>query len=521
MATSAQLHDSARPHSPHILPPSLTLLVVVPVILWIHGYHPFANDGGLYAAGIRRVLDPSLFPKNSAFVTAFTHQSVFAWLIAIIVRLTHLPLEWILLSAHIASLWLFLCAARALAVRLFAAEPARWCAALLAAACCALPVAGTALVLMDPYLTARSFSTPLSLFAVAACLDRARRRTTVLLLGALLLHPLMGAYAIGFVLILALIRNGRTRAAVLLCCAALAAALFVFAVTRDTPISPAYREAVLLPQRTFLFLARWHWYELSGLVLPLVLLGAATQRFPASTPIGALCRTGIAVGSTSFVIAALFVPPSGPYILVPLQVLRSFHLLYLVGVVLCGGVLESATRWKRGEAALILLILAAVMFETERASWPGSSRLELPGAASANPFKQAFLWIRDNTPRDAVFAFDPHFVYQPGEDEQNFRALTKRDALADDKDAGVVTVLPSLAGRWAWQRNTDLFVNTMTDSERYAALAPLGVTWLLLPPVAPTSFPCPFRNGAVKACQLLPPPAPKPLPKKNGSGRVA
>jgi hypothetical protein len=517
MTTAEHPPANASGRSPGIF----TLLLLVPALLVIHGYHPYAGDAGLYVAGILHTLDPSLYPINAAFVTAFTHHSVFAWAIAALVRVTRLPLAWMLLVAHVASLWLFLCGCRALAVRVLTTERARWFAVLLAAACCALPVAGTALVLMDPYVTARSFSTPLSLFAVAACLDRAWVRAALLLAGAMLLHPLMGAYAAGFVLVLALIGCGRTRAALLLCCASLAGAAVAWVMSRGAAVSPGYREAVALPERTFLFLARWHWYELLGLVLPLVLYGAATQKFSASTHIGALCRAAICMGATSFLMALLFVWPSGPYLLVPLQVLRSFHIIYLAGMVLCGGVLGFLTRRNRSGVVVLLLLLAAAMFRVERVDWPDCARMELPGLATANPYKAAFLWIRSHTPRDAVFAFNPQLVYLPGEDEQGFRALTERDALADDKDAGVVAVLPSLAARWAAQRNAELFVDSMTDAQRFAALAPRGATWLLLPPGAETSFPCPFRNRAVVVCQLVAPAAPALRPKVNGSGLIA
>jgi hypothetical protein len=80
------------------------------------------------------------------------------------------------------------------------------------------------------------------------------------------------------------------------------------------------------------------------------------------------------------------------------------------------------------------------MFAAQRLAWSGSNHLEWPGSAAANPYQQAFLWIRDNTPRNAVFAFNPQLVYLPKEDEQGFRAITQRDHLADDKDAGIVAV---------------------------------------------------------------------------------
>jgi hypothetical protein len=517
MASPAQAPASPPLARTRGVPASLTLLFVVPFVLFIHGYHPFAGDAGLYVAGIRHALSPSLYPVNAAFVTAFTRHSIFAVALATLVRVTRLPLVFALLVAQFATLWLFLCVSRALAARLFTAEPARWCAALLAAVCCALPVAGTALVLMDPYVTARSFSTPLSLFAVAACLDRAWLRTLILLACAMLFHPLMGAFAMAYVVVLALIGNGRTRAAVLLCCGAGIAAAVACEFARNAPISFAYREAVLLPQRSFLFLARWRWYELLGLVLPLLLFGAATQKYPPSTSIGALCRASIAIGTTSFVIAALFIPPSGPYLLVPLQVLRSFHVIYLVGVVLCGGILGSLWQRNGAAAAAVLVLIAAAMFQVERVSSPDCDRIELPGRVPANPYEQAFLWVQGHTPRDAVFAFNPRLVYLPGEDEQGFRAISERDHLTDDKDAGVVAILPALAGRWAFQRNSELFVDSMTDAQRFASLASLGATWLLLAPDAQTSFPCPFRNRVVQVCQLVLLPTIL-RPKANGPG---
>ena len=44
----------------------------------VAGYHPFAEDGGLYAAGVERLLDPSLFPHETAFVLAPMRHSLFA-----------------------------------------------------------------------------------------------------------------------------------------------------------------------------------------------------------------------------------------------------------------------------------------------------------------------------------------------------------------------------------------------------------------------------------------------------------
>jgi hypothetical protein len=201
-------------------------------------------------------------------------------------------------------------------------------------------------------------------------------------------------------------------------------------------------------------------------------------------------------------VAALFVPPAGPDILVPLQVLRSFHLIYTAGIVLCGGVFARLVSRSRIAGFSLLALVFAAMAMAQSRAWPACSRIEWPGAPPANPWQQAFLWIRDNTPPNAVFAFNPDLVYLPEEDEQGFRAIAERDHLADDKDAGIVAVLPRLADRWASQRKAQLNVDGMTDAQRIAELTPLGATWLLLPPKAQTALTCHYRNSVVKVCQM-------------------
>ncbi|MGA8108656.1 MAG: hypothetical protein WB974_04435 [Acidobacteriaceae bacterium] len=508
MAISASANPlpaaASPPPTPAAGPSAWIPLLLTPLVLFVHGYHPFAGDAGLYIAGLRHLLDPSLYPLNAVFITAFTRGSLFAWAMAALVRLTRLPLPWALLLAHLLTVWLFLAACRQLAARLFARASARWCAVLLAAACCALPVAGTALVLMDPYVTARSFSTPLSLFAVAACLDRKWLRAALLLALTAAFHPLMAIYAGAFVVLCGLIASGRLRAALVLCVAAVVACGAAFAFAHRLPIDPAYRQAVLLPPRSFLFLARWRWFEDLGLALPLLLFALAVGRLHPADPKRSLCLTCLLLGATSVAIAAFFVPAAGPYLFVPFQVLRSFHLIYAVGVVLAAGPAATLFARSRTAAVLFFTLLFAGMFFAEPLAWPGCSRVEWPGANPANPYQQAFLWIRKHTPRDAVFAFNPRLIYLPDEDEQGFRAISLRDQLADDKDAGVAAVLPALAARWAAQRNPELSIDAMSDAERRAALLPLGANWILLPPAAHPLLPCPYRNSVVQVCRLAP-----------------
>jgi hypothetical protein len=475
--------------------------LLVPVVLLVHGYHPYADDAGLYVAGLRRLLNPGLYPLNGAFVDAQAHWSAFAWLMACVVRATHLSLSWILFGTYLLSIVAFLAGCQAVVSRLFVSRTPQACALVLAAACFTMPAAGTALFLMDPYVTARSFSTPIALFAVAACLDRAWKRTVLLLLLGVLMHPLMGCFVVGFVLLQALIAIGRVRSALAVCSAGCAAFGVAFMVAHVLPGPAGYQQIVAL--RDFLFLARWHWYQQLGLALPLILLAIGVWRLGSSTHKGSVCLACILLGAGSVLVSALFVPSSGPYLLVPLQVLRSFHLIYLLGVLLLGGWLGTVRFRPRFLPAAILGCLFVFMFCVQHATWVASGLVELPRRQPVNPWEQAFLWIRGNTPANAVFAVSSRLTLVPGEDEQGFRAISERDQLADNKDAGVAVLVPRLAPRALRENEADLHLNRITDAQRIAVLRPLGANWILLSSTAVTHLPCPWRNRVVRVCRLV------------------
>jgi hypothetical protein len=183
-------------------------------------------------------------------------------------------------------------------------------------------------------------------------------------------------------------------------------------------------------------------------------------------------------------------------------------MIYFVGMILLGGSLGSVlfapshglrTRWM---GVALLAVTAAIFFLAQRSSYPFSAHVELPGSAPKNAWEQAFLWIRSNTPKNAVFAANPGLVYIEGEDAQGFRAIAERSLLADDKDEGVVVVFPYLADTWARQRNPQRGLDQMTDAERRAHLQPLGADWIMLSRSAATDFDCPYRNPVAQVCHL-------------------
>lgn len=479
------------------------LAALTPAVFALHGYHPYADDAGIYTAGIRKLADPSLYKPDAAFVLAHTQLSVFAHLLALVVRLAHMPLGLLLLLTHLASIYLFLFACWSLARRVFPSPIQRWCAVTATAAGFTLPIAGTALALMDPYVTARSFSTPLGLLALAAAIDRAWTRTILLLAAAALLHPLMTFYAAIFLFLFVLIDLERPRAAFAASILAIVAVGAIYTITLHTPVSPAYRQAVL--SRDYLYPAQWSWIDLVGLFAPIALFAIAAMRLTTARLTGRLCTAATLLGAASTFSALLFVRGSGPYLLVRIQMLRSMHTLYALGLLLAagflGGLLFEHSPW---QAFTLLAAVAAGMFFAQKAVYPLSAHIELPDTAARNPWQQAFLWIRANTPHDAVFAANPRLVFLEGEDAQGFRAISERSLLGDDKDEGVVVVFPALAEEWAAQRNAQIGLDRLTDSERAARLRPLGVTWLLLSSRSTTRLSCPYRNAVAQVCHLAP-----------------
>jgi len=155
----------------------------------------------------------------------------------------------------------------------------------------------------------------------------------------------------------------------------------------------------------------------------------------------------------------------------------------------------------------VLVLCAGAMSYVQWQSFPASPHVELPGreASSSSAWVQAFLWAKNHTPRDALFAMDAMYVNTDGEDSQNFRAIALRSALPDySKDGGEASITPTLAEQWEQGAIAQRGLSTLGDVDRDERLQPFGVTWMVLHTNATTAHPCPYDNGTVKVCKLLP-----------------
>ncbi len=493
----------------------LAALTVVTIL--IQGYHPYAEDGGVYIAGIKRLLNPALYPYFTEFVLEHTRFSLFAPAMAGLTRGLHISLPTLLLVIYTGSTWLLLHGGWQIASRCLPTQRSRIGAVCLLSVWCGLPVAGTSLMIMDPYVTARSLTTPLALLAIAMALDlrhpgrckRALFCCLACLCIAACLHPLMAAYTAGFIVLLCCAQSNSlpVRRWAPLCLGLAALGLAAFLQIEALPDSAAYTAVAFT--RYYWFPGEWHWYELFGLFAPLLIVAAINQlpgkSLRLSHEAGALCRATISLGIITMAVAFLFSRESAStHLVARLQPLRCFQMVYLIMLLLLGGI--AGELWKRGKvpwAFAAFVVLAGGMSFVQQQPYSSSHHLEMTWQAPRNPWVQAFLWVRQNTPTDVLFALDANYITTDGEDAQCFRAIAERSALPDfSKDGGEASITPGLTAAWTVGSKVQAGLSSQTDAERSERLLPLGVSWIVLKASTDTNLGCPYRNETVKVCRL-------------------
>jgi len=150
------------------------LLAIACAAVAVHGYHLGADDAAIYVPAIKKVADPSLYPFGQQFFESHAHLTLLPNLVGGTARLIHVSSDLATFLWHCAGVFLIVLASWLLLCSTFESPEARWGGTALVAALLTVPAAGTGLVLMDPYFTARSLSTPGAIFALAAYLARGR-----------------------------------------------------------------------------------------------------------------------------------------------------------------------------------------------------------------------------------------------------------------------------------------------------------------------------------------------------------
>ena len=473
--------------------------------LAIEGYHPYAEDAEIYLPGAEKILHPQLFPAGQEFFASHASLTIFPNLLAFSLRVTHLPMDVGLLLWHVGSIFLLLLACWELSGLFFSSATARWGGVCLVAALLTIPVAGTALYILDQYLNPRNLAAFASLFAVARTLEQKYARAVLWLAFAASVHPLMAVFPFSLCVLLVIMErvekqpaSARLIAVTGLCC------LLPFGISLAPPSSPAYHVAAL--RHGFHYIQRWHWYEWVGILAPVALfwwfgLLARAQQWRL---LELVCRALIIYDIAYFSAALVMDLPARFESLARLQPLRSLHLLYMLMFLIMGGLLAEFVLKHRVWRWLALFVpLGLGMFIAQRALFPASAPIEWPGVATKNEWAQAFVWVRDHTPVDAVFALDPDFMQLSEEDETGFRCLAQRSRLADlSKDSGAVSMFPPLAEKW-WtqvQAQTPWKNFRLEDFQRLKNT--YGASWVVVQQPGVAGLDCAYQNRAVQVCRI-------------------
>jgi hypothetical protein len=479
--------------------------------LAVMGYHPGIEDDGVYLTAVKSNLNHALYLHDAEFFRVQLQATFFDKWVAGFVHWTGIPVAATEFLLQFASIALIVFGCWTIARKLFDEPRAQWAGVALVTAMFTLPVSGTALYLVDQHLHPRNVATAMILLAVSRILADKKWQAVPLLLLSLALHPIMAAMGISFCVFLTMamlepvhvwLHSWRRvgRAAGNGCVAVAALPLgWIF-----EPPTPTWREA--LKTRTYFFLYHWTWYEWLGVLAPLFLfwlLWRIAQRRGEKL----LARFALAVFAYGiFQLAAAMIMLGIPALirLAPMQPMRFLHLVYvfmtLVGGCLIGKYLLKAKVWRW---AVFLVAINGGMFISQRMLFASSEHLELPGRISANPWLQAFTWIRQNTPTDAYFALDPEYMAAPEEDYHSFRALAERSQLADKiKDTAVVTQVPELGEVWARQvKAQEGWAHfQLADFERLKT--EFGVNWVLVKYPPPEGLSCRWHNRIVSVCQI-------------------
>ena len=484
--------------------PVLRLAGLTAAALVINGYHLGVEDAEIYLPAARWFRHPALYPFGREFFLSHARLSLFAPLVAGTGYLTHLSMDWTFFAWYLVTLFATIWCSWLMAAACFNSSRARWSAVLLMTAVIGMPVANTGLLLIDPYLTARSFSTPLTLLAVALVLERRFAWAAIAVVLTAVIHPQMSVYLLFLIVVLwaAEVSRNRVRARV----PAMASAILILPQQfHFSPASGPYREALF--SRDYFFLYNWSWYHWLGLLGPLVILvwfWRANLRGtrPAFKQISFAL---IPLGLLSIVAAAILCSTPDLQMFVRLQPLRSYDLIYLIFVLLLGGVAgEFLAKIRWWVTPAVLLSLALGMYGVARCTYPHSSQIELPSSAGSNPWVKTLFWIRRNTPANAVFAVDSRYFKDPVVDVHGFRAISERSELADYyKDGGVVSLFPDLAVRWKDMSAATYGLNhfSITQFQGLKREYP-AVTGTVIHGLAPAGMDCPYQQGGFSVCRM-------------------
>jgi hypothetical protein len=484
---------------------ALSFLALTAILL--QGYHYGFEDQAIWLPAIKKSLDPSLYPHDSIFFLAQTRFSLFPQVMAFFIKFTSLPTDVSVFLWHLFSIFLVLLGCLKLARQCFPGPYAQWAAVATIWVARLTPLAGPHLNLMDRYLHPRDLATGFLVLALVAVLKSSFTALFWIALAAVL-HPTMAVFGAFH---LALQAWNQPRKPSILLISTSAALLLLVSVCYFRPVpNPAWHQ--ILSSRPYLFPLKWPWYFwicTAAVFATLHWINVIARRRELPV-VQHLSRHIVISGIIGIVGAVLITTIPAFQRLIPAEPMRTLHLVYFLLVFLGGGLLgqtilqNQPLRW-----FVFLCSISAVFFIGNKIVYSSSPYIEVPGRLARNPWVVAFDWIRQNTPNDAYFALDPHYMTHPGEDHHGFRAFAERSVLADwVKDRSVSALDPQLAYRRLEEESDTNNWERLTLNDLLQLKKKYGVDWIVLerglnPALQPAgTLSCPYSNSVVLVCKL-------------------
>jgi len=471
------------------------------------GYRFGVADQAFYVPAVEEALDPSLFPRDRALLDAQAGLEVFVDMAAAASRVSGLPLPWLFALGYAAGLGVLLVAAVLLGRQLYASW---WAVAALGLALTLRHrITSTGVNTGEGYLHPRMLAFALGVAATAAFLAGRTWAMAVLIAGAGLMHPTMGAwFALWLGVAVAVADPARRRRLVGVGLAA--SALAAWAVT----VGPLAGRLVVmdadwlavLGSKDYLFPTEWPieaW--LINLAYPVLVVALFRMRRRAG--LADRRETGLVVGALALVgvfLATLPLVAMKVALAVQLQIPRMFWILDLLAAIYVVWALVEHPRWRLARWRVVTVTVLALVSlgrgyyvtVVEGAGKPRGTalaRLEQHGS----DWDRVMAWL-EQTPPDTHVLVDPGHAWRYG---TSVRAAARRDVFLEEvKDAAIAIYSRDVAMRVA-ERTRALDDFARMDAARAVSLASkYDLDYLVSD--RPIDLPVVFRAGALAVYRI-------------------
>jgi hypothetical protein len=429
------------------------------------GYRYGVADQAFYVPAVLRHLDPSLYPQDGWMIGSQAKLLIFDELFAAAHRATGVPLPWMFFGGYVATMVALYGALVAFGRSVYASG---WTvAALVIAATLRHRITKTGANTLEGHFHPRMLAFAIGVFALVAVMRRRTAIAVALVAVAGVLHPTTAIFFAAWVGVALMVNEPALRRPLGIVAGAAVVGGAIVLAAGIMPLSFARmdeRWIAAFAEKDYIFPTAWALDAWAlNLIYPVIIVLAyrARKRAGVAHPneggivAGCLALIGLFLATLPFVALR-------SALVVQLQISRVFWMAdmlavaYVIWAVAEGrGRAESrvaAPAW-RAQALAVVLVLVAVGrgWYVLTVEHPGRPLVELD--LPADEWRDAMVWLRTHTPKDAQVLADPGHAFKYG---TTVRVSAERDVYLDDvKDAAIAfydrkIALRVLERRAAW-----------------------------------------------------------------------